>query len=222
MVEENVTGLAGTPILQAYVEQTNQQSIFLMSLLLFFGTCLVSFLFKEFRNSPFFPTVVRGLVSDFAVVIAIIGMAGVDMLAGVATPKLLVPEKFAPTHPDRGWLINPMLKNPLWSIFAASLPAILATILIFMDQQITAVIINRKDHKLKVRQRETKYKLWRRLESYSILAGITINITERMRLPSGSLRTELTRNDVLSPGYPMVRGSYGREPHQHQFPQNGL
>jgi hypothetical protein len=33
---------------------------------------------------------------------------------------------------------------------AALLPALLATILIFMDQQITAVIINRKENKLKV------------------------------------------------------------------------
>ena len=34
--------------------------------------------------------------------------------------------------------------------FAALLTALLATILIFMDQQITAVIINRKENKLKV------------------------------------------------------------------------
>lgn len=33
---------------------------------------------------------------------------------------------------------------------AAALPALLVTILIFMDQQITAVIVNRKEHKLKV------------------------------------------------------------------------
>ena len=34
-------------------------------------------------------------------------------------------------------------------VFLAPLFAILATILIFMDQQITAVIVNRKEHKLK-------------------------------------------------------------------------
>ena len=42
--------------------------------------------------------------------------------------------------------------NPIWSVFAAIGFAILATILIFMDQQITAVIVNRKEHKLKVSQ----------------------------------------------------------------------
>ena len=30
------------------------------------------------------------------------------------------------------------------------MPALLATILLFMDQQITAVIVNRKEHKLNV------------------------------------------------------------------------
>lgn len=35
---------------------------------------------------------------------------------------------------------------------AASIPALLCTILIFMDQQITAVIVNRKENKLKVRR----------------------------------------------------------------------
>jgi hypothetical protein len=33
----------------------------------------------------------------------------------------------------------------------ASIPAILLTILLFMDQQITSVIVNRKEHKLRVR-----------------------------------------------------------------------
>ena len=42
------------------------------------------------------------------------------------------------------------LTNPWWvDVFLAPVLAILATILIFMDQQITAVIVNRKEHKLK-------------------------------------------------------------------------
>ena len=32
----------------------------------------------------------------------------------------------------------------------ASIPALLLTVLLFMDQQITSVIVNRKEHKLKV------------------------------------------------------------------------
>lgn len=56
-----------------------------------------------------------------------------------------------PTRPDRGWIINPISeKNPWWTILASAIPAILASILVFLDQQITSVIVNRKENKLKV------------------------------------------------------------------------
>lgn len=55
-----------------------------------------------------------------------------------------------PTRDDRGWLINPLGPNPWWTAIITVIPALLCTILIFMDQQITAVIINRKENKLKV------------------------------------------------------------------------
>ncbi|XP_053732170.1 sodium-driven chloride bicarbonate exchanger isoform X5 [Synchiropus splendidus] len=54
-----------------------------------------------------------------------------------------------PTRDDRGWFINPLGPNPWWTAIITVIPALLCTILIFMDQQITAVIINRKEHKLK-------------------------------------------------------------------------
>lgn len=56
-----------------------------------------------------------------------------------------------PTRDDRGWFINPLGPNPWWTAVITVVPALLCTILIFMDQQITAVIINRKEHKLKVK-----------------------------------------------------------------------
>jgi len=51
----------------------------------------------------------------------------------------------------RGWLVNPVAVTHWWLILVAILPALLATILVFLDQQITAVIVNRSEHKLKVR-----------------------------------------------------------------------
>jgi hypothetical protein len=48
----------------------------------------------------------------------------------------------------RGWVVPLLGGNPIWTPFLAFLPAVLGSILIFMDQQITAVIINRKEHKL--------------------------------------------------------------------------
>ena len=66
------------------------------------------------------------------------------------TSLVQVPETLRPTWEGRGWLIHPLGNNPVWSAFAAIIPALLGTILIFMDQQITAVIVNRKEHKLVV------------------------------------------------------------------------
>ncbi|KAF6738996.1 Electrogenic sodium bicarbonate cotransporter 1 [Oryzias melastigma] len=123
--------------------------ITLMSFILFFGTYTCSMALKKFKTSPFFPTTVRKLISDFAIILAILIFCGVDMLVGVETPKLIVPTEFKPTSPNRGWFVPPFGGNPWWVYLAASIPALLVTILLFMDQQITAVIVNRKEHKLK-------------------------------------------------------------------------
>ncbi|XP_035495762.1 solute carrier family 4 member 4a isoform X1 [Scophthalmus maximus] len=123
--------------------------IALMSFILFFGTYTCSMGLKKFKSSPFFPTTVRKLISDFAIILAILIFCGVDMLVGVDTPKLIVPTEFKPTSSKRGWFVPPFGGNPYWVYMAAALPALLVTILIFMDQQITAVIVNRKEHMLK-------------------------------------------------------------------------
>ncbi|XP_008323880.1 electrogenic sodium bicarbonate cotransporter 1-like [Cynoglossus semilaevis] len=123
--------------------------ITLMSIILFFGTYICSMGLKKFKTSRYFPTTVRKLISDFAIILTILLFCGVDALIGVNTPKLIVPSEFKPTSPLRSWFVFPFGGNPWWVYLAASLPALLVTILIFMDQQITAVIVNRKEHKLK-------------------------------------------------------------------------
>ncbi|XP_052392429.1 electrogenic sodium bicarbonate cotransporter 1 isoform X1 [Carassius gibelio] len=123
--------------------------ITLMSFILFFGTYTCSMGLKKFKTSRFFPTTVRKLISDFAIILAIFIFCGVDALVGVDTPKLIVPSEFKPTSPNRGWFVPPFGGNPWWVCLASLLPALLVTILLFMDQQITAVIVNRKEHKLK-------------------------------------------------------------------------
>lgn len=62
-----------------------------------------------------------------------------------------VPSDFKPTWEGRGWIVNPFHPdNPWWIIPGTMLPAALATILLFLDQQITAVIVNRRENKLRV------------------------------------------------------------------------
>ncbi|XP_055359344.1 sodium bicarbonate cotransporter 3 isoform X8 [Betta splendens] len=123
--------------------------VLLWSVILFFTTFFLSSVLKQIKNKRYFPTKVRSTISDFAVFLTIMIMVLVDYLVGVPSPKLNVPDRFEPTSKSRGWLISPLGPNPWWTLLAAAIPALLCTILIFMDQQITAVIINRKENKLK-------------------------------------------------------------------------
>uniref|UniRef100_A0A8C1M2A1 Anion exchange protein n=1 Tax=Cyprinus carpio TaxID=7962 RepID=A0A8C1M2A1_CYPCA len=119
------------------------------SVILFFSTVAMSSFLKEFKTSRYFPTKVRAIISDFAVFITILTMVLIDYGLGIPSTKLQVPNEFKPTRDDRGWFISPLGPNPWWTTIVTFIPALLCTILIFMDQQITAVIINRKEHKLK-------------------------------------------------------------------------
>ncbi|XP_029941138.1 electrogenic sodium bicarbonate cotransporter 4 [Salarias fasciatus] len=117
--------------------------------ILFF--CGLDFLLQLDTPKLHVPTQIklRKLISDFSIFMSIMSFVGLDMLMGLDTPKLIVPTEFKPTRPDRGWLVMPFGKNPWWWYLASAVPALLVTILIFMDQQISAVIVNRKENKLK-------------------------------------------------------------------------
>ncbi|KAM9584799.1 electroneutral sodium bicarbonate exchanger 1-like [Morphnus guianensis] len=132
-----------------YAVHTHSKLDFLWCCILFFATFALSSFLKKFKTSRYFPTRVRSTVSDFAVFLTIIIMVLLDFVVGIPSPKLHVPHAFKPTRDDRGWFINPIGPNPWWTVLAALVPALLCTILIFMDQQISAVIVNRKEHKLK-------------------------------------------------------------------------
>jgi len=162
---------------------------FLMSCLIFIGTFLISHHLKQFKFQNFFPTVVRSYISDFAVVIAIFSMTLVDMMVGVDTPKLSVPNKFAPTLDTRGWVVPLLGGNPIYTPILAAVPAVLGSILIFMDQQITAVIVNRKEHKL---EKGCGYHL------DLLIVGICIVICSFLGLPWFVAATVLSINHVRS------------------------
>ena len=68
--------------------------VFLFSFILFISTYIISVILKDFKSASFFPAKVRAVISDFAVVIAIFSMTALDMMVGINTPKLLVPQEF--------------------------------------------------------------------------------------------------------------------------------
>ncbi|XP_041468278.1 electroneutral sodium bicarbonate exchanger 1-like isoform X2 [Lytechinus variegatus] len=148
VTEEDCKAVNGTLTGDCETHHEPVPDVFLFSCALFFGTFVLAYALKNFRNSNFFPTKVRYIISDFGVFMAFLAMTGIDIWVGIPTPKLTVPDTFRPTRPDRGWVI-PLFNNPWWTYFAAIVPALLCSILIFMDQQITAVIVNRRENKLK-------------------------------------------------------------------------
>lgn len=59
------------------------------------------------------------------------------------TEKLKVPDGLSPSQDDRDWLVSPS-GIPIWVMFAAVGPALLVYILIFMETNITELIIDKK------------------------------------------------------------------------------
>ncbi|XP_028345379.1 anion exchange protein 2 isoform X2 [Physeter macrocephalus] len=130
-----------------------QPNTALLSLVLMAGTFFIAFFLRKFKNSRFFPGRVRRVIGDFGVPIAILIMVLVDYsIEDTYTQKLSVPSGFSVTAPGkRGWVINPLGERssfPVWMMVASLLPAILVFILIFMETQITTLIISKKERML--------------------------------------------------------------------------
>ncbi|XP_054027156.1 anion exchange protein 2 [Dryobates pubescens] len=132
---------------------TGQPNTALLSLVLMAGTFFIAFFLRKFKNSRFFPGRIRRLIGDFGVPIAILVMVLVDYgIQDTYTQKLSVPSGFSVTAPEkRGWVINPLGEQspfPVWMMVASGLPAVLVFILIFMETQITTLIISKKERML--------------------------------------------------------------------------
>ena len=101
-------------------------------------------------------------MGDYGVTIAILAFTGVAFAfkrhGDTAVPTLAIPSEFAPTwvNPETGkarsWFVNPLGINkdfPPWAVFGTMVPALGLTFLGYMDQNLTSILINRKDHALR-------------------------------------------------------------------------
>nr|XP_031528304.1 anion exchange protein 4 isoform X5 [Vicugna pacos] len=84
-------------------------------------------------------------IAFFSILLFLISFLFATALKHVKTSRFF---PSVPTLPGRGWLVSPFGTNPWWLSVAAVLPALLLSILIFMDQQITAVILNHAKYRL--------------------------------------------------------------------------
>uniref|UniRef100_A0A8C6PM22 Anion exchange protein n=1 Tax=Nothobranchius furzeri TaxID=105023 RepID=A0A8C6PM22_NOTFU len=125
----------------------------LLSMCLMFGCFFIAFFLRQFKNGTFLPGKVRRLMGDFGVPIAIFLMIVVDYnIEDTYTQKLVVPKGLMVSNPaKRGWLINPFGEHksfPVWLMFASCVPALLVFILIFLESQITTLIISKPERKM--------------------------------------------------------------------------
>ncbi|XP_075903855.1 anion exchange protein 2b isoform X2 [Nelusetta ayraudi] len=151
--DDNVTVTASNSTEALVPAVRGEPNTALLSLVLMAGTFFIAFYLRKFKNSAFFPGRLRRVIGDFGVPIAILIMVLVDYsISDTYTQKLSVPRGFSVTSPDkRGWIINPLGSNrefPIWMMFACCLPALLVFILIFMETQITTLIVSKKERML--------------------------------------------------------------------------
>ncbi|XP_032934856.1 band 3 anion transport protein [Catharus ustulatus] len=130
-----------------------QPNMALLSLVLMAGTFFLAFFLRQFKNSSFLPGKVRRLIGDFGVPISIFVMSLADFfIKDTETQKLSVPKGLQVTNSSlRGWFIHPLgekVEFPVWMMFACVIPALLVFILIFLETQITTLIVSKPERKL--------------------------------------------------------------------------
>ena len=120
----------------------------LLSLLLAVGTYWVATTLARFRRTPYLRHGYREFFSDFGPAIALGSMTVIGLMLSedVFLKSLPVPADFGTTI-ERPWLID-LGEGPSWLPFGAAVPALLATVLIFMNQNITTRLIDQPEHHL--------------------------------------------------------------------------
>lgn len=108
---------------------------------------------KSLRNTSYFTKSIRKNVSNFAPTIGVVATALLARWARLAhgfeiagLPALSMPSTFATTS-GRPWLV-PILDLPVWARWASFLPALMATVLLFLDQNITVRLVNNPSYKM--------------------------------------------------------------------------
>ncbi|MCA9030304.1 MAG: PTS sugar transporter subunit IIA, partial [Planctomycetaceae bacterium] len=152
----------------AHAEQIEHDTAFL-ALLLSLGTFAGAMMLSRFRKTRYLSRGMREFLADFGPTIALGSMMAFGLLfPQVAMEQLRVPDRLEPTASSemtsgneaepsgtestasekRPWLVS-MFSLPMWVWFASAIPALLVTMLTFLEQNITARIVNSPDNHLK-------------------------------------------------------------------------
>ena len=120
----------------------------LLAVILALGTYTVAMYLSRLRRSDFLRAQFRQILSDFGPAIALGIMSLIAFLTRNAIPQdfLSAPEQFGTTS-GRPWLVD-LWAVENWVKAMAIIPAALVTVLVYLDQNITARLVNSPDHQL--------------------------------------------------------------------------
>lgn len=136
-----------TAILGYFFDKSVSDATELLTVMLALGTFFVASYLSRFKRSRYLQPKLREFLADFGPTIAIIAMTTIAVLYHAVDIKALaVPDSFGTTS-GRPWFTNPMDAS-LTVKFGSAIPALLVAVLVYLDQNITARLINNKDNKL--------------------------------------------------------------------------
>lgn len=141
---------------------TNPASSFtkgLMTLIVAVSTYFTASTLRGLRNTVYFSEGIRKNVSNFGPTLGVLAgaliarWARISQGAAATLPALSIPATFATTS-GRPWLI-PIMDLPVWARWGAFLPALMATVLLFLDQNITVRLVNNPQYKMEKGRRKS-------------------------------------------------------------------
>lgn len=123
----------------------------LMMLLLTLGTVYTALTLAGAGNTPYLMKQARDVIADFAVPLAIVIFALIGIGSGVDMELLPVPDEFAPTREGRSWGVELLPQGvPGWlPPLVGAIGALPLSLLFFVDQNVTSLLTQHPDHKLK-------------------------------------------------------------------------
>jgi hypothetical protein len=134
---------------KSFADESVNHDVAFLSLILAIATFYIATSLSRFRRSRFLLPWMREFFADFGPMIALAAMTLVAWLFSedVMTATLSAPDTVQTTR-GRAWLVDPFVVS--WGVrFAAIGPAVLAAVLVFLTQNITARLVNSPDHKLR-------------------------------------------------------------------------
>ncbi|KAI7803691.1 Solute carrier family 4 [Triplophysa rosa] len=150
----NITLLADSNVTEPHkILERAYPNTALLSMCLMFGCFFIAYYLRGFKTGVFLPGPIRRMIGDFGVPIAIFFVIAVDInIRHAYTQKLVVPKGLTVSNPAaRGWFINPLGEKqpfPIWMMFACVVPGLLVFILIFLESQITTLIVSKPERKM--------------------------------------------------------------------------